>query len=154
MSTIRDVHSYLQTLLGAIAVTDPVSTGITRVYKFVPKARAALGDLPCAILTYEQEPVLFKPAFLHKPYRIHIQVFVAKAEAEADQSADIASAILDKIILALSASQNLNGTVSVIRQFRGASPETLTVLEWAGTGYVGLDLYLEVTITEAGNHAA
>lgn len=154
MSTIRDVHSYLQTLLGAITITDPVSTGITRVYKFVPKARASLGDLPCVILTYEQEPVLFKPAFLHKPYLIRIQVFVAKAEAEADQSADIASAFLDKIILALSGAQNLNGTVSVVREFRGAAPETLTVLEYAGVGYVGLELYLAVTITEAGNHAA
>lgn len=154
MSTIRDVHGYLQTLLAGITITDPVSVGIRRVFKFVPKSRQALADLPCVILTYEQEPVQFKPAFLHKPYRIRIQLFVEKATAEADRSADIASAFLDKIILALSGSQTLNGTVSVIREFRGAAPETLTLLEYAGVGYVGLELYLAVTITEAGVHAA
>lgn len=152
MSTIRDVHTYLQTMLEGISITDPVATGIVRTYKFIPKSRAALGDLPCALLTYEQQRIEFRPALLMKPYAIRIQVFVARATAEADQSADIASALLDEIIQALSASQTLGGTVSVIRSFRGAAPETLTALEWAGNVYVGLDLYLEVTITAAGNH--
>lgn len=154
MSSIRDVHTALGTLLDAITITSPVSTGINRVYKFTPPSRVALADLPCVLLTYEQQPIQFKPALLMKPYSIHIQVFVRDAMVEADVGADIASEILEKIIQSLSGDQTLGGTVSVIRAFRGAAPESMGVLEWAGKPYVGLDLYLEVTLTEAGNHAA
>lgn len=150
---IRDVHTALQTLLGAITITSPVSTGIARVYKFTPPARVAVADVPCVLLTYEQQPVMFRPALLQKPYSIHMQVFVKDATVDADVGADIASEFLEKIIVALSGDQTIGGTVSVIRQFRGASPETLTILEWAGKPFVGLDLYLDVTLTESREHA-
>lgn len=150
---IRAVHTALQTLLGSLSITSPSSISMARVYKFTPPARVALADLPCAILTYEQQPVLFKPALLMKPYSIHIQVFFKKASVEADVSADVASEFLEKIIQALSGDMTLGDSVSVIRQFRGAAPETLTILEWAGEPYVGLDLFLEVTLTESKVHA-
>jgi hypothetical protein len=150
---IRDVHTAIGTLLDAITITSPVTSGIERVYKFTPPASQMLMDIPCVLLTYEQEPVLFKPGLMMKPYSIHIQVMVMEATMEADVGADMASEFLEKIILALSGDQTLGGTVSVIRAFRGGSPETVTVLEWGNKPFVGLDLYLDVTLTTATVHA-
>lgn len=157
---IRDVLSALQTLLATVSISAPVAKSIRRVYKFPPPQRLALADLPCVILTYEQEPVLFKPALLMKPYSIRLQVFVAPAAADADVSADIASEFLEQMIQTISGNMTLGGTVSVIRAFRGGGlrsegiAETLTALEWAGNAYVGLDLIIDVTITEAKEHSA
>jgi hypothetical protein len=151
---IRSVHADLVTRLATLAITAPVTASIKRVYKYVPKLSAAITDYPCIFLTYGLESLQFMPSFTEQQYSIHIQMFIGKAAAEQDITADVASAFLDALVTKLSQSQRLGGTVSVIRGLRGASPDTLTGLEWAGVGFVGLDLFLDVTLKESAVHAA
>jgi hypothetical protein len=151
---IRSVHADLVTRLATLAITAPATASIKRVYKYVPKLSKAITDYPCIFLTYGLEQVLFMPSFTEQQYTIHIQMFIGKVEAEQDISADVASAFLDALVTKLSQSQRLGGTVSVIRGLRGSSPDTLTGLEWADVDFVGLDLFLDVTLKTAMEHAA
>jgi hypothetical protein len=151
---IRDTIGALVTLLEAVTVTAPRATSIKKVYRFAPDQGTALTMLPCAMLSYEQQPVRFLPALMMKPYVIRIMVFVGQTASQAEAHADTASALLDEIITTLSENQRLDNTVGVIREFRGASPDTIVLLDRNGIGYVGLDLYLEVTLNSAANHAA
>jgi len=151
---IRDVHADLVTRLATLSITEPVTSEIKRVYKYVPALSKAVADYPCVFLTYELTQVWFKSAFLEQEYTIHIQLFAGKVATEQDVAADIASAFMEALVQKVSLSQRLGGTVSVIRGLRGASPDTLTKLEWAGVGFVGLDLFLDVTLKTAASHAA
>ena len=150
---IRSVHADLVTRLETLAITAPYAAEIKRVYKYVPSLSRAIGDYPCIFLTYELTQVKFLPAFLEQEYTIHIQLFAGRAEPEQDVTADIARAFLDALVTKLSASQRLGNTVSVIRGLRGATPDTLTGLTWAGVGFVGLDLFLDVTLKTTAEHA-
>lgn len=157
---IRDVHNYLTgTVLASLAITAPYALTVQKAWKFIPPANQGLAALPVTISTYQLEQVYFKPAFLEQQYAIRIQLFAAPAAMQTDEGADIASAFLDALVTALSAHQSLGTNVSVIRGLRGGpggagGPETLTVLSWAGVSYVGLDLYLDVTLKTAAVHAA
>ncbi len=151
---IRSVHADLVTRLATLTITAPVASSVKRVYKYVPALSKAVTDYPCIFLTYELTKVRFLPAFLEQDYTIHIQFFAGKVVPEQDVAADIASAFLDALVLKLSNSQRLGGTVSVIRELRGASPDTITRLDWAGVAFVGLDLFLDVTLKTAASHAA
>lgn len=151
---IRSVHADLVTRLATLTITAPVTKEIKRVYKYVPSLSKAVADFPCIFMTYELTRVKFLPAFLEQDYTIHIQLFAGKVTPAQDIAADIASAFLEALVLKLSTSQRLGGTVSVIRELRGASPDTITRLEWAGVAFVGLDLFLDVTLKTAASHAA
>ncbi len=154
MGNIRAVHDYLVTLLEGITITEPVATSINRAYKYSPASNRGITDLPCALLGFQLEEVDFQPGLLTKHWAIGIQVLVGRADADLDMKADIASEFLEKIIQALSDHLKLGGTVKAVQEFRGASPATVTLLEFAGVGYVGLDLSLKFTISEAKEHAA
>jgi hypothetical protein len=151
---IRATIDALADLLETVAITEPRETGILKCWHFPPDMKTPLTNLPCAMLTYEQQPIRFLPSLLMKPYAIHILVFVGQTASQAETHADTASALLDEIINTLSANQRLSGSVGVIREFRGASPDTLVQLDRNGIGYVGLDLYLEVTLNDAASHSA
>lgn len=151
---IRDVHADLVTRLDGLAITAPVETEIKRVYKYVPALARSITDYPCIFLTYELTQVWFRPSFLEQEYTIHLQLFAGRVEVEQDVAADIASAFMDALVTKLSQSQRLGNTVSVIRGLRGATPDTLTGLQWAGAAFVGLDLFLDVTLKTAASHAA
>ena len=151
---IRSVHADLVTRLATLAITEPVPATIKKVFKYVPSLSKTITDYPCVFLTYELQQVWFRSAFLEQEYAIHIQLFAGRAEPEQDVTADIASAFLDALVTKLSASQRLGNTVSVIRGLRGSTPDTLTGLQWAGVGFVGLDLFLDVTLKTTAVHAA
>lgn len=154
MSGIREAMGAVATLIGGLEITAPYARTVPKVWPFPPPRDKTLAETPCAILGYEQRPVVFGPAILHKPYSIHIQFFAGRSDAELDVRAAIAAEFNDKLITALSGSQLLGGTVSVINGLRGEVPESLVVLNWNNVGYVGLDLWLDVTIVQAASHAA
>ena len=151
---IRDVHADLVTRLATLAITAPVASQIQRVYKYVPALSTAITDYPCIFLTYELTAARFPPSFLEQDYTVHIQLFAGRVEIEQDIASDIASAFLEALVTKVSQSQRLGNTVSVIRGLRGATPDTLAGLQWAGVGFVGLDLFLDVTLKTAASHAA
>jgi hypothetical protein len=151
---IRSVHADLVTRLATLEITAPVPATIKKVFKYVPALSKSITDYPCIFLTYELTQVWFRPSFLEQEYTVHIQLFAGRIETEQDVAADIASAFLDALVTKLSTSQRLGNTVSVIRGLRGAAPDTLTGLQWAGVGFVGLDLFLDVTLKTTAVHAA
>ena len=149
---IRSVHADLVTRLATLEITAPYAAEIKRVYKYTPAVGRAITDYPCIMLTYQLTEAKFPPSFLEQLYTIHIQLFAAKAEPELDVAADVAAAFLDALVNKISDSQRLGNTVNVIRGVHGA-PETLVNLTWAGVNFVGLDLYLDVTLKTAKEHA-
>ena len=154
---ILDVQEYLaDTLLPAVAITDPMVESIKRAYATVPDARMALAvaDLPCAMMpTHELQTAGFKSGFLGPMYAIKLQVFIAPATMEQGHSARMAHAFEAAIIAKCSGAMRLGGNVSLIRDVRGER-ETVAVLEWAGIPYVGLDMWIDVTLKEAKAHSA
>ncbi|MGE0227760.1 MAG: hypothetical protein AB7I38_10975 [Dehalococcoidia bacterium] len=152
---IFDVHDYLaETFLPGIEITDPVAAEIERAYPTVPDLNRALTDLPCAMLpTHELQSVQFRSAFIEKQYAVNLQLFVKRVDVEQGLSARIASAFEDAIILACSGAMRLGGNASVIRGVRGER-ETLVRLEWAGEAFVGLDMWIDVTLKETRAHSA
>ncbi len=153
---IRTVHSYLATNLRGLAITAPAEMSIKKVWKYTPPSNVALAaaDLPTVMLTYSLTEAQFLPnTVTAQDYDIHLQLFAAKAEPQGDVAADIASAFLDATLRFLSAHQRLGSTVQLIRGFRGASSsnggETLTVLQWAGAPFIGLDLVIPITLLES-----
>lgn len=152
---IRSVHAYMaNTLLKNLAITLPRAATIKRVYPYIPSPRTPLTDLPCAMLTFEQKPVVFHSALMHRDYGINVRVVTGKVEPDGIIAAEMAASFLDAIITACSGAITLGGTVSLIQQLRGQSPETLVLWEWAGIGYVGLDLFLDVRLSESIQHSA
>lgn len=152
MGNIGAVHDYLVTMLEGITITEPVATSIKRAYKYRPASNRGITDLPCALLGFQLEKVNLQPGLLTKHWGVGIQVLVGRAGADADVWADVASEFLEAIIQALSDNLRLGGTVKAVQEFRGAT-ETVGLLEYAGIGYVGLDLSLKFTITEATEHS-
>ena len=149
------MHDYLaETFLPAIAISDPVVESIARAYPTVPDLNRSLTDMPCAMLpTHELQAVEFKSAFLVQRYGIKLDVFVGPVTVEQGLLARKAAAYEQAIILACSGAQRLGGNASVIRGVRGER-ETMTRFEWAGQAYVGLDLWIDVTLQTTREHSA
>jgi hypothetical protein len=154
MSSILQAHVNLARLLGRLEITEPKPIRMKKAWLFVPPPRVVITDVPCAMVTYEQRPVTFASAMLHKPYSMHIQLFAGETMPDGDFQAEVAAAFNEALIQSLSKHQTLGGAVSLIQGLRGQTPETLTVLERAGKSYVGIDLFLDVLITEPASHAA
>lgn len=154
--SIAAAHQYLaENILQGLAITDPVQATIKRAYQYFPPLSVGLPDIPAAMVTFEQRAVVFGPALLHKPYTMHIQIFVAPVEQ--DTAPAKAGAFMDALVTKLASTKDtirLGGNVSVVQQLRGESPETMTVLERAGRFYLGLDLYLDVQITTTPGYSA
>ena len=148
---IRDAHSALATLLGNLAIIEPRPQKIVHAWKFVPPANQTI-QLPCTVSTYELKPVVFGPALLKQQYTVHIQLFSGRADTQVDVGSEVASSFLEQLILALSDKVTLDGTVANIGALRGQTTETLARLEWGGQAYVGLDLFLDITMFQGANH--
>lgn len=149
---IRSLHSYLATILETLAITQPYAITLQKAWKFVPPVSASIADLPCVFSTYELKPVIFHSGLLHRQYAINMQLIAGKMMPEADVSCDIASSFLEALITKLSGDQLLGGNVTVINGLRGATPDTLTRFEFGKQSYVGLDLFLDITMSSAANH--
>lgn len=152
---ILDVHQYLaETVLTTVAITDPIAKTIAKAYPMLPPARVALADLPCAMMpSHELQETNFRPAWIEQKFAINLQVFVKKAEVEQDIGAQMAAAFLNAIAQKLSDGLRLGGTSSLVRGLRG-SQNTIGLLPWAGVNYVGLDLFVDVTLITGKVHAA
>lgn len=152
---IRAVHGYLaNTLLKGLAITQPRAATIKRVYRYLPAMNQAITDFPCAMLTYVQDEVRYHPALLHKRFTVELRVVTGEAAVDGDVAADMAAAFNDAIILAISGDLTLGGTVTTVTSLRGREPETLTLWEWAGKGFIGCGLFLEIQMSEARQHLA
>ena len=152
---IVDVHQYLAaTFFPGIAITDPEIASIQKAYPMTPDLDAALTDIPCVIMPgFELQAVMFHSAFIEERYAVRAQVFVKRAEVQQSIGAQMAASFLTAIGLALSSHQRLGQTASLVRGLRGER-DTLVSLTWAGVSYIGLDLWIDITLKTSKEHAA
>lgn len=156
---IRAVHTALADIIKDLEITEPVPMDVKRVWPYVPAMNQSLvsGDIPTAIVTHDMTGTKFYPnGQVEQNFDMHVQFFAASSSMQASTGAEIANAFLDELVTALSAHQRLESAVSVVRDLRGSSVTggTVTLLEWNGDGFVGLDLIIPVTLRDTRTRSA
>lgn len=153
--TILAALDYLaDTLLPTVAITAPEASTIQKAYSTIPARNKPLAAIPAVTMNYELQETRFAVSFLELLYSIHLQLYVAQVDAEQDVTMEMASAYVEALADVFSDNQTLGATVSLVRGFNGASPETIVRLTWNGVPYVGADLSLEVTLKRTKEHSA
>lgn len=146
---IRDALVRVAAIQAGLSITDPVTDPtpyeIKRAYTTFPDRDSALPDCPCWINSWTLVREDRNPGMREAFYQIRMQLFID--DTDLDVGADIATAFMEKIMDALDADTSLGGT-STGTTLRGGDP-TLGLLEWAGQGYPGLDLFLDLKMTES-----
>jgi hypothetical protein len=156
--TLHGAVSWLaENVLQDLAVTVPVDKKIERVWKFPPTPNKALVDVPAAIITHEMQPLTLGSALLMIPMTLHVQIVAGRVENE--ESAEIATALLDALITRIASTAQmvtLGGNVTVVNTIRGGQAvdtDTLVRLGWGKQQYVGLDLFIDVTMNQQPGYA-
>ena len=153
--TILTALDYLaDTLLPTVSITEPEASTIQKAYTTIPTRNHPLAAIPAVTMNYELQETRFLVGFLELRYSIHLQLFVAKIDADQDVTMEMASAYVEALANKFSDNLTLGGTVSLIRGFNGSSPETIVRLTWNKIPYVGADLFLDVTLKRTKEHSA
>ena len=142
---IRTVMAAVVTLQESLSITAPISSSILRGYRFMPPMSSALPDTPCFFNSWTLQNQELDIGLRILFYTIHMQLAVL--DADQDVAADIASSYMNALITAHNADVQIGDTVT-LSQLRGGDP-TLAVLSWAGTEFIGLDLFLDVELKDA-----
>lgn len=153
---IRDVHLALAEILTGLAITEPATMEITRVWPFIPPANQAIVERTI-VLWYDLTRVAFGTnGLVVQEYDIHMNLFGARAEVDVNKGAEIASAFLDALVTLLSSKTRAGGVVDVIRDLRGAEPGqgTMARLSWGNVPFIGLNLVIPITLTDTRERGA
>lgn len=136
----------IQAIEAALTITSPVAVAIKKAFLLGPNRGQALADTPCWINAWQLSRIEWglggTAGPRHEFYTVHSQLFVD--DADLSRSAAIATAFMPAFIVALNADWTLGGTV-ISADVRGGDP-TLALLDWAGKGYAGLDLFIDVEL--------
>jgi hypothetical protein len=144
--SIRTAITQLMALEQALTITVPTTARIKRAYFLTPDRNAA-PETPCWMHTWDMPAV---EAFMGDAdaqgtldmdidLTINAQLFVK--DADIDRGAAIATAFHEAFVVALARDATLGGTVYDVRPRGG-----IRMLEWAGVGYPGLDLFLDTSL--------
>jgi hypothetical protein len=144
MGDIRTVMTNIVSLQEGLSITAPISSSILRAYKYMPPMASALPDTPCFLNNWTLQNQELDVGLRILFYTVRMQLAVL--DADQDQAADIASSYMNALITAHNADVQLGGSCN-LTVLRGGDP-TLAVLNWAGIDFVGLDLFLDVQITD------
>lgn len=143
---ISTVLDRLVTLESGLAITSPLVVPVRRVFKYAPNRQQALADLPCWINTWTLSRIDWTlsgtTARRQEYYSVNAQLFVE--DADLNRGAEIASAFLPQFLSAVGPDFTLSGD-ALFADVRGGDP-TLGLLEWAGKGYAGLNLFVDIEI--------
>jgi len=144
MGDIRTVMTNIVSLQEGLSITAPISSSILRAYKYMPPMASGLPDTPCFLNNWTLQNQELDIGLRILFYTVRMQLAVL--DADQDQAADIASSYMNALITAHNADVQLGGSCT-LTVLRGGDP-TLAVLNWAGIDYIGLDLFLDVQITD------
>ena len=134
----------LVALQAGLTIASPIPASIKKAYTYFPPASVANPDCPCFMNSWTMTDEVRDGGMRWQHYTVHMQLFVDNADK--DVAADIAAGFHVALVDALDISTSLGGTVAM-QIIRGGSP-TLAVLERSGQAYMGLDLYLDLTLKE------
>jgi hypothetical protein len=143
-----------QTILGALqalivvqqnlVITSPVSLAVTDAFYLPPDRNTPL-KYPCWFNTWTFTGQDRKATqYLEQHYTIHSEFW--HFDPSTNRAAEIVTAFHTAYVDALNQNITLSGTVNT-SELRGADP-TLVLAEWDKVPYAGLDLFLEVTISQ------
>lgn len=148
---IRDVITAVAGYQSAIAITSPLALTVAKVWPYFPPQSVAIADSPAFIneWIFDHEDRITN-GVRSQYYTDHMQLLVY--DADSNVAADIATAFMEKIVDAFDAHERLGGnTVAFRTKLRGSgggTRPTLFTVTWAGFTFVGLDLFLDVELTE------
>lgn len=145
--SLRTALAALMSLETALTITEPIPAHIKRAYRLSPGRQDKLSDLPCWMHSWDftgTQGVLgladgLGTLDMDLDFTINAQLFVK--DSDLDRAADIATAFLQSFLVALARDDTLGGTVYHVEPRGG-----IKMLEWAGEGYPGLDLFLDTSL--------
>lgn len=150
-----DVTTALVALQASVAITRPSNMQVRKAWPVGPPPDAALVDLPAWTneFTFTGEDRDLSLRLQRGTYRmqLHIQQYQPTSDHR------VAHAFVDAVIAAFDAHQKLTDAAGAqtigVQAIRGGNP-TVTRLERGGQAYLGIDLYLDVELNDAGVFAA
>lgn len=138
-----------------LSITSPIATSIKKVWPFFPPARQVITDTPCFVNTWAVRDVEFMSALRRTAYSVHARLVVY--DADSDRAAAIASAFQEPILERFSANVKLSGLSNWMLNTLRFESEQPVVFEdlsaAAGRAVLGLDFFIDITHSEAANHA-
>lgn len=142
---IRSVIAQVVAIQGALTISAPSSQAIKKTWANPPPQQTTINDTPAFLneWTFNKE-VRTTQGLREQYYSVRMMLLVE--DADYDVASDIASAFMGALVDAFDATETLNGTCSWTN-LRGADP-TLGPVRRNGKIYAGLDLYLDVRLTE------
>lgn len=151
---IGAVMAQVAIIQAAVAITSPAVVPVRKVWTWPPPmSRSIPGhDTPCFLneWTLDREDRTTN-GLRQQYYTVHMQLLV-DGESDFDSAAEVASAFMAAIVDAFDATETINGS-AFWSKLRGGNP-TLAPMQRNGLMYAGLDLYLDVTLTEGKTYGA
>ena len=141
---IRTALDRIVAVQGNLTITDPITTSVAEAWKYRPPGKVALNSFPLFMNEWTFVDEKRANSLREQEYTVHMQLAVL--DADANQAADIASAFHGALVDAFDADVNLDNTVTR-QSLRGGNP-TLVNLEFAGQPYIGLDLFMDIVMSE------
>jgi hypothetical protein len=151
---IRDAILAVAGYQAAIAISSPAVIQVAKVWPYFPPQSVAIADSPAFIneWIFDKE-VRTTNGLRQQFYTDHMQLFVY--DADSNQAADIATAFMEAIVDTFDAHETLGGAAfrTHLRGSGGGNRPTLFPVTWAGYTFIGLDLFLDVELTEGKTYA-
>lgn len=147
MRAIQEVEAAIE-LSAAVKSSLKLQSGrVKRAYVVAPASNRTLTDLPCFINWPDAMPEHLRMGnFVERAFSVQVDFY---AEAD-DSGGEVALAFFDATLAAFEAQQPANrrfgGTVSYVG-LRAERP-LIETLEWAGSGYPGFHLFLDIVLLE------
>jgi hypothetical protein len=140
--SIRTAMDRIVSIQGGLSITSPVSSTISKAYKYPPPGRTML-DTPCFV-NWPELTQYDRGMLRQRIYQVRVQLFVL--DPDADRAGDIAVAFQDKFAIALDNDLTLAiagvPSCTLWRNLRGG----VRLLEWNALSYIGLDMFMEVVL--------
>lgn len=142
--SIIDALRALTVVQRELTIESPVPLSIVSTFYLPPDRNVPL-VYPCWFNTWTFSGQNRKASnYLEQTYAIHTEFW--HYDPDSQLASEVATAFHVAYVLALNANITLSGTVST-SDLRGADP-TLVLAEWNGVPYTGLDLFLDVTLSQ------
>lgn len=146
MTAVRDVLTQIVTIESGLSIASPIALASPRVYKICPPRSRPLSERAVFMNWPDAITELRMGDFREDNFTVQIDFFAT--DANSDRAADIALAFFDATWLAFDAQRvagaRLGNTVDFL-ELRAERP-ALEILEWAGKGYPGFHLFLDVVM--------
>ena len=163
VTTILDAMRAIRATQVGIAITDPAPIAVKTAYLTrPPQAETITANLPCFTNSWDFVGETRHGNLRELAYTVNMQLHVADAtKGDNSRHAEVATSFLDAILAAFGAVDSVTGLggiqmrgdvggtivpTATYTNIRGGSP-TLGLLDPPGT--IGLDLILELTVSEA-----